>query len=113
MVDKLKTRDRNYKFELPNYKIYRFNTTTFIVSKVTDIYYLTDDFCKEFALQQGKRLTYRDNYTDNLWFYYECYWLLYPMKLVANLQGILYIIHPNDGKLRGNIEVEPEGVQLY
>lgn len=54
MVDKLKTRDRNYKFELPNYKIYRFNTTTFIVSKVTNIYYLTDDFCKEFALQQEK-----------------------------------------------------------
>ena len=44
---------------------------------------------------------------------YECYWLLYPMKLVANLQGILYIIHPNDGKIEGNIEVEPEGVQLY
>jgi len=32
---------------------------------------------------------------------YECYWLLYPMKLVANLQGILYIIHPNDGKIEG------------
>ena len=46
--------DKSSKFIVFKYNIYQTFTAMFTESKITEIYCLADDFCKEFTKQQEK-----------------------------------------------------------